>query len=126
MRIRQSPRERDHAPRSRQLRRCATTRADGGWAANVLKTAPTGYKSMDAFGQAAGWGTGKEGTAQALQRAGTITRDQAKALGISAEDAFKIRDAYRAVLNDPVKGANNPSALGREALLNKIGKLLSE
>ena len=63
---------------------------------------------------------------ESVERAGTVTVEEARSLGISADEAFKIRDAYRAVLNDSIKGANNPTGLGREILMNRIGELLSQ
>lgn len=52
-----------------------------------------------------------------------MTAQEARALGISSKQAFAYRDAYRAVLNDAAKGTN-PTALGREVLLNRVGQLL--
>jgi hypothetical protein len=90
-------------------------------AAQVLRTAPGNFANMPAFGKAVGWG--RNGGEAAFARAGSITKAEAQALGISTDEAFAIRDAYRAVINSS-KGAANPTALGREALMNRVGQLL--
>jgi len=90
-------------------------------AAQVLKRAPGNFPNMPAFGKAVGWG--RNGGEVAFARAGSITKAEAQSLGITSSEAFAIRDAYRAVINSS-KGAANPTALGREALMNRVGQLL--
>lgn len=98
-------------------------------AAAVLKSPPAGYRTMDAFGKALGWGRGKTALKDALARTQSITLGEAQGLGISSEQAFLMRDAYRAVLNSS-KGIRNgvtinEAALGREVLLHRVGQMLA-
>ena len=97
-------------------------------AALVLKSPPTGYRTMHEFGTRLGWGEGAKALQTALVRAQTLTLAQAYGLGLSSNQAFLIRDAYRAVLNSS-KGTRNGStineaALGREVLLHQLGLIL--
>lgn len=84
---------------------------------------------MADFGSRLGWGVGKEAAvADALAKASSFTLAETKALGISSRKAFLMRDAYRAVLNS-AKGSldgatSNPTALGREVLMHRLGTLL--
>jgi hypothetical protein len=97
-------------------------------AATVLRTPPQGYRTMAQFGERLGWGSGRNALETALARTQSLTLGEAQGLGISSNQTFLIRDAYRAVLNCSKGMRNgvtiNEAALGREVLMHKLGLVL--
>lgn len=98
--------------------------AIGKAAARILRVPPRGFATMDAFGKALGWGGGPRGNAVSFARAASITLADVTKLGVTSDEATRIRDAYRAVVSLP-KGATNPNALGRAVLLGRVVALLA-